>query len=43
MKERKKNKFENKKTIKCTSAAGFEPARVTPSDFESNALTTRPN
>ena len=25
------------------SAAGFEPARVTPSDFESNALTTRPN
>jgi hypothetical protein len=28
---------------KATSAAGFEPARVTPLDFKSNALTTRPN
>ena len=28
---------------KNTTAAGFEPTRVTPSDFESDALTTRPN
>ena len=26
---------------KKTSAAGFEPARVTPVDFESTSLTTR--
>ncbi len=26
---------------KKTSAAGFEPARVTPTDFESASLTTR--
>jgi hypothetical protein len=26
---------------KKTSAAGFEPARVTPADFESASLTTR--
>ena len=25
-----------------TVAAGFEPTRVTPMDFKSNALTTRP-
>ena len=28
---------------KISTAAGFEPTRVTPSDFESDALTTRPN
>ena len=28
---------------KNSTAAGFEPTRVTPSDFESDALTTRPN
>ena len=26
---------------KCTTAAGFEPARVNPMDFESIPLTTR--
>ena len=28
---------------KSTTTAGFEPARETPRDFESLALTTRPN
>ena len=28
---------------KSTTAAGFEPTRVTPIDFESIALTTRPH
>ena len=29
--------------IKRTTATGFELVRVAPSDFESDALTTRPN
>ena len=31
------------KRKKRPTAAGFEPARVTPWDFKSHALTTRPN
>ena len=31
------------KRKKHPTAAGFEPARVTPWDFKSHALTTRPN
>ena len=35
--------FALEKINKMTSTAGFEPARVTPWDFKSHALTTRPN
>ncbi len=43
-----KNKQDKTKSIyeeklKSTTTAGFEPARETPRDFESLALTTRPN
>ena len=33
--------IENVQWAKSTTAAGFEPARVTPVDFESTPLTTR--
>ena len=33
--------IENVQKAKSTTAAGFEPARVTPVDFESTPLTTR--
>ena len=36
-------KYIYRNKVKNSTAAGFEPTRVTPSDFESDALTTRPN
>ena len=42
-KYRFKYKKLNIEKTKNTTATGFEPMRVTPSDFESDALTTRPN
>jgi hypothetical protein len=35
----KKNSSNKKSSLR----TGFEPVRVTPSDFESDALTTRPS
>ena len=36
-----KRNFKNERK-KNSQPTGFEPVRVTPSDFESDALTTRP-